>query len=499
MNIVVAGRETAGWLAALHSKRCNPDAIITVLYDDKIPIIDVAESTTPDFSNFMEDVLDISLKDLVKNCEATIKNSIKFTNWKGDGTYYHHSFTKHHINLMKDYFNARTFRMSLDRVDECAMLSRKNKVAIPCNESDASIYNKNTNYGLHFNSKKMVEYLQTVGVSRGIKIVIGKIEDVSVDKDGYTTEIILDTKQRIKTDFVFDCTGFDRLFVDKVYKSPLKSYNELLPLKKIMPFFIDNTGTTPPFTESIAMKYGWMWKIPDGKRYGCGYVFDSDYINDEEAYEEICEMVKEKPQVSRTISFKPEYNTKPFNKNTLALGLAHGFLEPLESTSLMITIHMLHTIQNTIPSTIFDHTKRESYTEDYNKYILSYVENCVNMLYVHYLTPRDDTDFWCKFKETVPEQFKRTLKLIRAYDLTQPSLLDPEYNGGCDSHPFNIYNIIKCMSGVDYLPYDIEKRNQCFPLMREMGRKIERLEVMCEKSKDHDEYINDLNYLKTEN
>jgi len=485
MNVVISGRETVGWLAALHSKRFNPDANVTVVYDDKKPVIGLGESTTPSFTHFMEHVLDIKVEDLLKNCEATIKNSIKFTNWKGDDTYYHHAFTNHNINMMKDYFNAITFRMNLDRVDKSAMLARKNKVAIPCKESDTDIH-ENANSALHFNTKKMAEYLQNVGVSRGIKVVIGKIEDVSIDKDGYVTEIILDTNQKLKTDFIFDCSGCSRFFVNN---SPINSYEKMLPVKKFMHFFMNKTGITPPFTEAIAMKYGWMWKIPIGKKYSCGYVFDSDLVSDEEAYEEICKVINQRPVVNRKISFKSEYNTKPFNKNTLALGLAHGFLEPLEATSLMITVHMLNTMQNTIPSTIFDRTNRENYTEDYNKHIMSYVKNCVNMVYIHYLTPRNDTIFWKNIKETIPDQVKPVLQLVREYDLTKPNFLDPTYNGGRGSYPFNIYNIIKCMAGVDYLHYDVEKRNECFPLLREMGKTIEKLEDMCEKSKDHDEYI----------
>ena len=490
MNVIISGRETEAWLAALHSKRFNPDANVTVVYDDKTPLISSGESTTANFTHFMEDVLDIKIGDLVKNCEATIKYSTKFTNWKGDNTYYHHAFTTPHLNMMKDYFNAATFKVNVDRVDKGAMLARTNKVAIPIKESDKDIY-EYVNNALHFNTKKMAEYLQKVGVSRGIKVVIGKIEDVLLDNDGYVTEIILDTNQKLKTDFVFDCTDSSRFFVNKIYKSPINSYEKMLPVKKIIHFFINKTGITPPFTEAIAMKYGWMWKIPIGKKYSCGYAFDSDLVSDEEAYDEICEITKQKPTMIRENTFKSEYNTKPFNKNTLALGLAHGFLEPLESTSLMTTVHMLNTIQNTLPSTIFDRTNRESYTEDFNKHILSYIENCVNMVYIHYLTPRNDTNFWINVKKTIPEQVRPVLQLVEEYNLANPNILDPdpEFYGARSYYPFNIYNILKCMAGVDNLQHAMMKRNQCFPCLQEMGNTIERHEIMCEKSKDHDEYI----------
>jgi len=481
MNIIVAGAGTAGWLAALYANKAYPDCNVTVIHDDKTPIIGVGEGTTPLFVSFMK-AIDISIEELIKNCDATIKNGIKFTNWKGDGTSYHHTFTKNE-DILKKYFDALSNGINLDDVNLGATLANNNKVSIPIDNIDDSVY-LGRKYAVHFDAKKMAEYLQSVGISRGIKTTIGKIEDVLLDKDGYVTDIILDTKQTIKTRFIFDCTGFSRVFVNKVYNSPLKSYKEILPVKKAMPFFIDKTGTTPPFTEAIAMKYGWMWKIPVGKRYGCGYVFDSDYITDEEAYEEICEVIKQKPYIPRTLSFKPEYNTKPFNKNTLALGLSHGFLEPIEATSLLIVINMILDLDRS-KFNIYDRTDNNTYTEYYNKRTLNYVENCVNMVYIHYLTPREDTDFWKKFKNMIPTSVYNILNKIKNFDLKHP---DKEV---INTPPFNINNILKCMAGVDYVHQDTIKKNtdEDENVYHELKKYIENIQNICKKSKNHDEYL----------
>jgi len=489
MSVVVAGAGTAGWMAALFAKERHPDADVTVVYDDKIPIIGVGESTTPHFIQFMEKV-GIDVSDLVKNCEATIKNSIKFTNWKGDNTSYHHAFTWGPEEL-QHYFNGLSLGINLDKVDIGCMLSENNKVPFTkhprrANNGVPVDSYASCNHALHFNARKMAEYLQTVGVSRGIKIVIGKIEDVSLDADGYVAELILDTKQKIKTDFIFDCTGFSRFFVNKIYKSPVKSYEKELPVKRAMPFFLDKTDSTPPFTEATAMKYGWMWKIPVGNRYGCGYVFDSDLVSDEDAYEEICKVTNHKPHVPRKLNFKPEYATKPFNKNTLALGLSHGFLEPLEATSLMITIYMLDSLSRTLPTDIFNRHRREEYTEDYNKIVLGFVDNCVDMVCIHYLTPRDDTEFWRNFKIAIPEQVSRTLEAINDYDID--NLQDYfEYKS-----PFGISSMVKCMGGVGYIKNETIKRNTKIDLYPEVERKIEKIKNVCEKSQNHDEYLTEL-------
>lgn len=487
MSIVVAGAGTAGWLAALYTHKTLPYRNITVVYDDKTPIIGVGESTTPNFKRLMNE-LDIPIEDLVKECEVTIKNSIKFTNWKGDGSFYHHSFfSAIDKNITRAYFNAKKFGIRLDEVDPVASLANSNKVQCIRNDvnvSDDIYYNCGDAY--HFNAKLMAEYLHKIGVKRGIKVVTGKIEDVVQDNDGYVTEIILNTKQVIKTDFIFDCTGFARLFAGKIFKSPIKSYEKELPTKRAMPFFLEKVGSTPSYTEAIAMKYGWMWKIPVGKRYGCGYVFDSDLITDEEAYDEICEVTKQKPHVPRKLTFKPEYYINPFNKNTLALGLSHGFLEPLEATSLLIVHYMLHALNETIPNLdLTDISRREDYTKDYNAHVLKWVENCVDFVHIHYLTPRNDTEFWRKFKTITPERVSRKLLEFDNFDINNPNSL-------VDEKPFTLNNMVQCIGGVDCIKNETIELNST-PCAEDHIKKIrERVKQICELSKNHDDYLNDL-------
>lgn len=481
MGIVVAGAGTAGWMAALYTKKYYPSDDVTVVYDDKTPIIGVGEGTTPHFVKFMRDI-DIHIPDLIKNCDATIKNGIKFTNWKGDGTHYHHAFS-HHDHDIERCTCALMHGIDIDKLDVMSTLSENNKV--PETVRDFVIH-INCQMGIHFDAKKMAEYLQKVGIDRGIKVVVGKIEDAKLDKDGYVTEIVLDTQEKLKTDFIFDCTGFSRYFVKQIYKSPVKSYEKILPCKRAMPFFIDRVGTVPPYTEAIAMKYGWMWKIPVGNRYGCGYVFDSDLVTDEEVYEEICSVTNQKPHIRKKINFKPEFNAKPFNKNTLALGLSHGFLEPMEATSLMMTIIMLQVLINSVPRRdIFDRIKRESYTEDYNRYIQKMVNNCVDMISIHYLTPRNDTEFWRNFKKDIPESVKRILTGVNDYDVKSPNFIRT-------LEPFHANNIVKCMAGVDYISRDMIEKNGKILTLEDIKKTAQYNQELSDLSEIHDDFLNKL-------
>jgi tryptophan 7-halogenase len=488
-NIVIAGRGATGWLTALYIHNNLPNHNITVVYDDKIPIIGVGESTTPNFLDFTLNCLDIPTGDFIRECEATLKLGIKFKNWKGDGSHYYHTFATQSVDYL---CSALSKGFHIDEIDLAAQLCEINK--IPKENFGVEYHGKDNKYedlsiALHFNAKLMAEYLEKIAKKRGINTVIGNIQNTVLDDDGYVTELILDTKEKVEVDFVFDCTGFSRVFVDKVYKSPM-DYFEHLPVKRAMPFFLDKTGPTPPYTEAIAMKYGWMWKIPVGDRYGCGYAFDSDLTTDEDVYKEICEETGQKPDIRKKIDFKAGYHTKPMNKNTLALGLAHGFLEPLEATSIMITIDMLNILSQTIPggvaSALFERQNRDIYIENYNKVVQKRITNCTDFVYLHYLTPRNDTEFWRRFHEkTPPKSLTKILNLINNYDVTKPNSLKT-------LKTFNRKSFIQCIAGVDMLDKDMIKRNTCEYTESEVCKLKDKNKYISKSSMDHGELLEEV-------
>jgi 2-polyprenyl-6-methoxyphenol hydroxylase-like FAD-dependent oxidoreductase len=98
-NIVVVGGGSAGWLTALKAQRSYPDLNITVIESTEIGILGAGEGSTPYLADFF-DHLNIPLSDLIKNCDATIKNGIKFTNWNNDGEFYYHGFSTTDIFLI---------------------------------------------------------------------------------------------------------------------------------------------------------------------------------------------------------------------------------------------------------------------------------------------------------------------------------------------------------------------------------------------------------------
>jgi tryptophan halogenase len=461
MNITVVGGGTAGCLSALFCQRFFPAANITLIDNSGIGVIGVGESTTPSLIEML-DFLGISTEDMVKQCGATIKNSTKFTNWNGDGQSYHHGFDAHNDLDMfygsnKSYYtnnkiswaphkpflalNELYHGRNLENIHLSSQLSLKNKV--PFTEDSLKTSFNYSDYGLHFDAKKVAEYFKKLSIERGVLCIDGLIEESRLTEQGFVQSLKLKDGREILCDFVLDCSGFYRLFVEKTYKSKFNSFKDFLPVKKAIPFFLKRTeeNPTPTFTEAIALKYGWMWKTPVEGRFGCGYVFDSDYISEDEAYKEVSELIGEDPVVNRCISFESGYFENPWNKNVLAVGLASGFLEPLEATSIWITVISLHLLIENISGMIH---KDEKSINEYNKQFTKSINSILALVQFHYYTKRKDSNFWKEFrqKNQTPELLKEILEI---YSYRLPSSVDNYRH-----YSFPTYSWYLVASGINY-------------------------------------------------
>lgn len=414
-KFVVAGGGTAGWLSALILKRFYPDTNVTLIESSAIDILGAGEGTVPNFI-YTLDAINIPLSEIVKNCSGTFKNGIKFTNWNGDGTHYFHGFGNvkdldYNFQTTMDYSGAPMLVLeqimtgkNLNNVDFSAIAASQNVAKYMTN---SSIANKLDNpilhftrlgeSALHFNAVQLAQYFKKVGKQRGINVIDGVIEKINTDEEGYITSLACEGGRVINGDFVFDCTGFRRLIIGNFYKSKWKSYKDKLPVNRALPFFMPlnlDTDVIPPYTEAIAAKNGWMWKIPTHDRYGCGYVFDSRMTSDEDAKKEIDALTGIDTEIPRSFSFEPGVYEQPWIKNCVAVGLASGFVEPLEATSIWVsTSSMTHFLYNVIGCT----ERNQKTIDNYNRQMNHITDNILTFLQFHYITPRNDTSFWKDF------------------------------------------------------------------------------------------------------
>lgn len=412
MKIVVLGGGTAGYFTALYCKTIFPTYSVTVIQNEEIGAIGVGEATTPIIVDFLRS-LNINPISMMQEIGGTIKNGIKFENWNNDGKSYYHPFKEKnelgHFNIIPffsgdcgDYYLRHLVNKGLDFNEYTygALLSNENKVDID-----------NLFYALHFDANKLSGFLKKTATDRGIRIINGNYKSVETDNNGFINTVLLDDGQ-VKCDFVFDCSGLARLIIGKHFKEEWISYKSYLPMKKAIPFHLPTEEVTKPYTRSISMPHGWMWQIPLQDRIGAGYVFDSDYITAEQAQKEAEEYLGHPVNVSRVIDFDTGRFKNFWVKNCLAVGLSTGFLEPLEATSLHVTITQLQKLVQFI-NTI--HVHDQNSVDLYNKLLAETMDVNSEFVYLHYITQRNDTEFWrdLQTKYPPPEDFKKTLEIIR--------------------------------------------------------------------------------------
>ena len=462
-NIVIVGGGTAGWLTALYAKKTFPNENISVVQSKDIGILCAGEGTTPNLIALF-DYLDIPISELILKAKATIKTGIKFTNWSKNSDFYYHDFGKNFTLPDEDLIDYTLSDFEVHkRIDLLHILqinkntqpafssrySEKNLVPFIYNvgyeNSRNPIFNFNqfAQWSIHFDARLLAKLLEEIALSRGIKNIFGTVKDIDSANNIDIESITLDDDTKIKTDFVFDCTGFHKVFIGKYFKSEWVSFQESLPMKKAIPFFIDiDINNIPAYTESIAMDYGWMWKIPLQHRYGCGYVYDSDFISDEDAKKEIEKFLGFEPDYPKVdpFIFNPGCYKEIWKGNCLAVGLASAFVEPLEATSIFQTVTML---QSFFANKNHIFNRNDHYISNFNNAYLQNTEEIRDFIYLHYMTDKDNNDFWINF--TKNNKISKKLE-ERVFLLNQSILVDFDL-----LVPFNSTSYYQVSSGINLL------------------------------------------------
>lgn len=434
-KFTVVGSGTAGWLTALFLSNYYPWATITVIASSDIGILGAGEGTTPHFIDFLNK-LKIPISEVIKYAKGTFKNGIKFTDWNGDTRSFFHPFSDGHsfncfnisaLNgegasaiVLDQMVNANT-------LDHCVFSSHASERGLVKLKPNSNIADHNVimsqydgigNCALHFDAVLLAKYLKRVAVTRRVRYIDDEVENILTDESGNITGLETINKDVYDTDFVFDCTGFKRRIIGEHFGAKWKSYKESLPISKAIPFFIqhDNENILP-HTEAIAMKYGWAWVIPVEGRYGCGYAFDEKYITEEQAKQEVLDKFGIGVEFgAKSFEFEAGRYETPWVKNCIAIGLSAGFIEPLEATSIMTSVLSLETY---LYNTLGNIQKNQFYIDKYNKFVCKIQDDTFDFVYMHYVTKRDDTEFWSKFTENnkMPENVK---KFIDMCEITVP-------------------------------------------------------------------------------
>jgi tryptophan halogenase len=510
-NIVVVGGGTAGWLSALYAKMRIPGATITVIESEDIGILGAGEGTTPTFLSLL-DRLQIPYSRVVKEADATVKHSIKFTNWRNDGSFYYHGFlTNEEIGFSAFDNNEMLARTSLlyatslaegknyNDVNFCAQLGENNKSGFFVHENYEGQfvpdpifkYVQTTRFASHFDAAKLAKLFKKIAVDeRGILRVEGKVVDQTLATNGDIESLTLEDGQVIDVDFLFDCTGFARKFIGKVYDSPWKSHKDKLTVDSAIPFFPEiDENNIPPYTEAIAMDYGWVWRIPLQSRYGSGYVFDSSLISADDAKKELDKYYGYEVESPRVFSFEAGYYENIWINNCIAVGLSSGFIEPLEATSIFVSGVTLMALFEDLDHLI---NRNQKIIDEFNEKIAAKNQNIADFVYFHYMSDRADNDFWKKFSDpkNAPEFVQN---LLEKWEYRLPEYSDFVHMGSL----FPLESWVSVADGVGRINKELYSRvyesNKAYDFVTDgYERYLDYQKEVVDKCVNHTEFLNSL-------
>ena len=372
------GGGTAGLISAIILKKAL-NIQVDVVHSKNIGIIGVGEGSTEHFRQFMG-FAGIDQHTIIKECDATYKSGIMFTNW-GRKDYLHNVGAPFN-NRMGQYAHVYAKQIGNDTEYLCPKSLWNNRIEKSwLNKKDAPPFNQ-----FHFNTHKLNEFLIKFSKSIGINIFEDDINDVVLDNDGNISKVKSETTE-YEYDFYIDSTGFKRLLIGKLGANWV-SYGKYLKMKSAITFQTDDTDDYNLWTLAHAMDYGWLFRIPTWGRHGNGYIFDSDYIDEHQAKAEVEKLFQREIEVGKRFNFDPGAVDRAWIKNCCAIGLSGSFVEPLEASSIGTSIQQAFLLSYKLIN--YD----EKVIDSYNRSFTNIMENIRDFIVLHYMTNKTDSDFW---------------------------------------------------------------------------------------------------------
>ncbi|RYZ92454.1 MAG: hypothetical protein EOO68_22715, partial [Moraxellaceae bacterium] len=257
------------------------------------------------------------------------------------------------------------------------------------------------------------KYLRTYSEQLGVKRIEGKIIETHLRAhDGFIDSVVLEDGVSISGELFIDCSGFRGLLIEEALHTGYEDWSHWLPCDKAVAVPCASVSPVTPYTKATAHSAGWQWRIPLQHRIGNGHVFSSRFMSDDEATDILLNNLDGKASAEpRVLKFKTGKRKKFWNKNCIALGLASGFMEPLESTSIHLVQHALGKLIDMFPRQDFS----ISDTNEFNRQLSAEYEHIRDFLILHYnTTSRDDSQFWnyCRTME-IPESVTRKINLFK--------------------------------------------------------------------------------------
>jgi len=392
---------------------------IRLVESDEIGIIGVGEATIPHITTFNAN-LGIDEDEFLRASKGTFKLGIEFVNWGAIGDRYIHGFGKMGPDLDGLPFHHFWLRMAQEgKVADLGAYSINSAAPLqakfmrPRRDMAGSPLGEIV-HAFHFDAGLYARYLRGLAEKNGVVRTEGKIVQVlQRESDGFIDAVVLESGEKIGGDLFIDCSGMRGVLIEQTLKTGYEDWSHWLPCDRAIAVPCASVEPLLPLTRSTAHTAGWQWRIPLQHRIGNGHVYSSKYMSDDEAESILLNNLDgEQLAEPRRIKYVPGRRTKAWNRNCVAMGLAAGFFEPIESTNIHLVQTAISRLMTFFPRAGFDAAD----IDEFNRQAQDEYEWIRDFIILHYkATERDDSPFWnyCRTMD-IPDSLQRRMDLYRS-------------------------------------------------------------------------------------
>ena len=483
LKVVIAGGGTAGWMASCGlSTRLNGLLDITLVESDAIGTVGVGEATIPPMRNFHR-LMNIDEQEFMRETQATFKLGIEFDNWGEVGDSYIHSFGEiGQRSWMAEFHEfwmeaqAQGFGGSLE--DYCLELK-----AAKAGKFATEIGDTRLNFAFHLDATRYAKYLRQKSEKAGVRRVEGLIKEVQQDAEsGEIKALLLESGELIEGDLFIDCTGFRSLLLGETLGVEFDDWSHWLFSDRAIAVQTTSVEEPIPYTRATAHPNGWQWRIPLQSRVGNGIVYSSKFMSDDEAKETLLnnitgEMITE----PRLLRYRTGSRQKSWHKNCVALGLASGFIEPLESTSIHLVMTAIIRLIRLFPFG----GNNEHLAYRFNDETRTEIETVRDFVILHYKqTQRTDSDFWNAYRTMdIPQTLAHRIDIFKQNAYVWPD----------DVALFRVDSWVQVMMGQGLKPESFHSAGKITGkqgLMQSLAKLKSSIEQTVQQLPTHQQFIN---------
>ncbi|WP_406036584.1 tryptophan 7-halogenase [Micromonospora sp. NBC_00898] len=392
-SVGVIGGGTAGFMAALALKAKRPWLDVTLVQSKEIPIIGVGEATVTYMVMFLHHYLGIDANELYRKVMPTWKLGIRFDWGPADDEPFMATFDWHHHSI--GGLGALDATGSVNGFTLQSLMMMADRSAVFEVDGRPVSLMKYLPFAYHLDNARFVGYLTELAEQRGIKHVEARLADVVLSGDEWVDHLTTTDGRELEFDFYVDCTGFRSMLLGKTLGTKFHSYADTLFTNSAVTGNMPHDGLLKPYTSATTMQAGWTWNIPTPESDHIGYVYSTDHISDEQAADEVKERF---PTVDglRQVRFRSGRHDKAWRGNVYAIGNSYAFVEPLESTGLLMSALSIQAMVATLPT-----SWSETPARDVVNLGLSQRWDAIRwFLGIHYkFNTKLDTPFWKEVRE----------------------------------------------------------------------------------------------------